>query len=504
MSLKRNAIANYIGAIYTAIIGIVVLPLYLDELGPEAFGLIGFFTLMQAWFNLLDFGLSSAFAREVASTRGLNNNFIKIKKLLKSIELILGAIAVSIAVIIYNSSMWLSVSWMTVEYLNLDTVAHCFTLMGIIFGLRLLSSLYRSAISSMEHQVWLNIVSVTLLTIRFVGAWLCLHYLHFDILAFFYYQIVVSSVELSLLAFYFYRIMPNDSIKASPNLSVVSIKTVLPYSLSIAYAAVLWVIATQLDKIILSNTLLLSEYAYFSLVIILAAGVMQLSNPISEAVLPRLTGLYSQKNREQLVLLYRWSAQVISVVVLSTALMVAFFSQELLFAWTGNKELAFWGKDILYWFVLGNGILAISAVQYSLQRAICKMRLYVIGATVSAIIQIPIIYYAATNHGAYGVAISWFSFRVCWFFIWTAIVHSKYLPCFHFSWLIRDIAPIAFTSYAVVFSFKYLIPVSLGETRLSIFVQLSILGLCTLSIVALSSSLLRQRFLNFIHKPELK
>lgn len=43
MSIKRNAIANYIGQIYLTLSGILVVPLYIQHLGMEAYGLVGFF-----------------------------------------------------------------------------------------------------------------------------------------------------------------------------------------------------------------------------------------------------------------------------------------------------------------------------------------------------------------------------------------------------------------------------------------------------------------------------
>jgi O-antigen/teichoic acid export membrane protein len=500
MSLKKNSVANYVGTIYTAIIGIGILPLYLAELGTEAFGLVGLFTLMQAWFNLLDFGLTSALSREIAFTRGSRSNFWGIKKLLKHIELILAFIASLLVAIVYVSSDWIATSWMKIEYLDLQLAINSIMLMGVIFGLRLFTSLYRSAINSMEHQVWLNASLVTMLSIRFVGAWLCLHFLNFDIVDFFQYQLVISCIELFLLAFYFYRIMPlihEDDI-ATP--SVIPIKSIMPYALSIAYTSLLWIVITHIDKVVLSNALSLSDFAYFSLVIILSAGVIQLSTPISEAILPRLTVLYAQKNVEDFLLVYRWATQVVTAITLTVSLMVALFSPQLLFAWTGDKQVAEWGGTVLIWFVLGNGILAISTFQYYLQRAYGDMRLHIVGATISAIIQVPIIYYSAVHYGAYGVAVSWFCVRLLWFLGWTAIVHNKFLPGFHLTWIMKDIAPIALTSCAIVFIFSYFINVSLEESRLSIFIQLCLLGLCALTVVAFSSSLLRQHFMNLMNK----
>ena len=54
MSLARNAAANYVGQFYVAGISIVVVPLYIKYLGIEAYGLVGVFSMIQAWFQMLD------------------------------------------------------------------------------------------------------------------------------------------------------------------------------------------------------------------------------------------------------------------------------------------------------------------------------------------------------------------------------------------------------------------------------------------------------------------
>ena len=70
MSLKRNILASYASQIYVTLVGILILPLYLKYMGAEAYGLVGFFTMLQAWFNLLDMGLTPTVARETARFRG--------------------------------------------------------------------------------------------------------------------------------------------------------------------------------------------------------------------------------------------------------------------------------------------------------------------------------------------------------------------------------------------------------------------------------------------------
>ena len=56
--LKRNLIANYLGQGWTALMGLAFVPLYIQYLGIEAYGLIGLFAVLQAWLALLDMGLT--------------------------------------------------------------------------------------------------------------------------------------------------------------------------------------------------------------------------------------------------------------------------------------------------------------------------------------------------------------------------------------------------------------------------------------------------------------
>ena len=77
--VNRNIIANYIGQFYSFFIGIVILPLYLEYLSPEGYGLVGFFTVFVSLMMLLDVGLTSTLSRESARLRDSVNNLIKLK-----------------------------------------------------------------------------------------------------------------------------------------------------------------------------------------------------------------------------------------------------------------------------------------------------------------------------------------------------------------------------------------------------------------------------------------
>ncbi len=479
MSLKWNASANFIGLGYTTIVGIVVLPLYLRYLGAEAFGLVGFFIVLQAWMQMFDMGMSPVLSRQTAQSRGQNAGYLELKRLLRSLELIVLVLAVVVALSIAAGSSWITDTWLNVTSLDSAKVADCIALMGAIIGFRFFASLYRSGIQGMEKQVRLNIANIILVTIKFVGALLPLHFVTRDFRSFFVYQLVVGGLESVVLAIMFYRSVPaTDKVELKIFWNI--LKPVLPFAGGIAYASVIWVLVTQLDKLILSNVLSLSEYGYFALVAIVATGISQIGSPISQAILPRMTYLLSQDNEQDMLLLYRQSTQLMAVIILPLTGMIALFSTELLYAWTGDAKAAEWAGPILFWFALGNGILAISAFQFYLQYVHGKLKMHVIYNTIAATIQIPAIIYVAYEYGALGVALTWFLLRLVSFIVWTPIVHSKFAPGIHWPWIFKDIGPsLAMTSVLllVVMNIDFRFD---AMSRLSIIVTLMSIGLLIL------------------------
>ncbi|MFZ3218919.1 MAG: polysaccharide biosynthesis protein, partial [Rhodoferax sp.] len=65
--IRRNIIANYLGQGWTGFMAVAFLPLYVQYLGVEAYGLIGLFAVLQALVAILDMGIGNTLNKEMAS-----------------------------------------------------------------------------------------------------------------------------------------------------------------------------------------------------------------------------------------------------------------------------------------------------------------------------------------------------------------------------------------------------------------------------------------------------
>jgi O-antigen/teichoic acid export membrane protein len=494
MSIKKNTVANFAGQFYKAAIGLAMLPVYLTFLGEEAFGMVAFFTLLNAWLVLLSASLAPTLARQVAFARGRGNlGEAPFREMLRSLELIVLAIALAIMLLGLIGSEWLATHWLTVKTISLADVTYCIALMGVMIGLALGTALYSSGISGLEQQIWLNGFGIGFATLRFGAAYVLLRWVSSDVVHFFEYQLALSLLELAIVARKFYICQPAGARRHDPGLafSWPAIRSVLPFTMGVAYTSMLWVFMTQSDKLVLSHVLSLSDFGFFSIVVHLANGVLLIAGPFTRAIIPRMTMLHSQGNHAAMLALYRTTTQFLAVIVFSVGGMLACFSQPIIFALTGNQAAAEWGSPVLTWFAMGNAILVIVGMQYSLQFAHGQVRMHVINTTINAVVQVPILVYFAFNYGAEAVAKAWFAIRLITFFVWPAIVHRKFAPGMHWKWIYADVMlPLlgAVLGLGLIEFWMISSPTLFNfDSRLEIVAVLSVLGvgvLITCSILA--------------------
>ena len=136
--IKRNLIANYLGQGWSAVMGIAFVPLYINYIGVEGYGLIGLFAMIQAWMAILDSGMVSALGREMAKFSGGGLDGFSIRSLLRSIEIIIIALCCVVGVSIWGASGWISQSWLQTSQLSDASVKQAVSIIGVVVGLRLI------------------------------------------------------------------------------------------------------------------------------------------------------------------------------------------------------------------------------------------------------------------------------------------------------------------------------------------------------------------------------
>lgn len=440
MSIRVNLVANYVGQLYSALIGVLLVPLYVEYLGIEAYGLVGFYTTLQGWFMLLDSGLTPAIGREAARFNGGAIDALSLRRLLRSFEGIVIAVGTLGAVAVAVGASLIASRWLRPEQLRPEEVAFAVALMGATIALRWIAGLYRAAVGGLEDIVWLSGFSIVVATFRFVLVIPVLHLVGSTPAHFFGYQLAVAVLELLVLIGHTYRRLPAVQQRVSWRLG--PMRDVLPFALSSALATVVWVLVTQTDKILLSGVIPLTQYAYFTLAVLAASGVTLLTSPISGALVPRLTRLGASGDNAGLMRLYRDGTQLAAVLATPLVLVLAFFPEQVILAWTGRADMAENAAPVLTLYAVGNGVLALAALPYYLQIARGDLSLHTAGNILFLLLYVPTLFFAAKHFGVLGAGYAWIAANILPFLTWLPLVHRRYLERLHVDWMLRDIASI--------------------------------------------------------------
>ena len=454
--LKKNIIANYASQIYVTIIGIVLLPMYIKYMGSEAYGLVGFFAMLQAWFGVLDLGLTPTIGRETARYHGGAVSALVFRQLYRALTVIFITVALIGGGILFFLSDLIATKWLNLESLAVDDVVVAVQIMAVSVALRWMCGLYRGVVTGSEELVWLSGFNAVIATLRFIGVFVSMWYFGFTPLVFFIHQFCIALIEIIGLAIKTERLLPSkQSLTQNIGWSFEPIKPVLKFSLTIAFTASVWVFVTQTDKLVLSGILSLEDYGYFTLAVLVANGIMMISGPISSAIMPRMARLHAENKHDEMIKVYRQATQLVAIIAGSAAITLVATAKPLLIAWTGDLHLAEQAAPILRLYAAGNLFLCIAAFAYYLQYAKGNLRYHLIGNAGLVVILIPSIIYAATHFGGVGAGYVWLMMNALFLLVWVAYVHHKLEPNLHFKWLFNDALRIILPTYSISLVFLF-------------------------------------------------
>lgn len=489
MSLKKNILANYVSQLYVTLIGIVMVPLYIKYMGAEAYGLVGFFAMLQAWFMLVDMGLTPTMARQTARFRGGATDALSYRRLVRALEGVFFIVALVGGAAMFAASRYIAQDWLQASQLPIVEVQIALQLMAIIIALRWMCGLYRGAVSGSERLVWLGGFNSMTATLRFVGVLPVLMFVGVTPTIFFSFQLGIAVLEFAGLLTFSYRLLPDIPQGQRLPWDWKPLKPVLKFSLTIAFTSSVWVIVTQTDKLVLSKILPLAEYGYFTLAVLVASGIMIISGPVSAAIMPRMSKMEAEGDHAGLIRVYRQATQLVAVLAGSIAITVASCAEPLLWAWTGDKSLSHQAAPVLILYALGNGILAVAAFPYYLQYAKGDLRLHLIGNAVFVVLLIPAIIWAASRYGGVGAGYVWLSMNLLSFVAWLPLVHHKFEPGLNMKWYGEDVlmifVPMIIIGYGL-YSYKFF-----NDSRLNQLGDIVIVGILVMLTGTTASSVLR-------------
>lgn len=486
MNLKKNIFSNFIGRIWTALIALAFIPVYINYLGIEAFALVSIFTSLIACISLLDGGMSVSIGREMSRFSAGDKDKESILNLLRTFELIsifLGCVAFFL---IWLSSDFLANDWLKIQNLTIDSVVRVFLIIAFIIGLSFLRNIYRASIVGLNEQLSLNKFEIVLSTIQAFGAILILKFISPTIEAFFIWQ-AVCYVLITLGFYFLLRNILGIKYHHKPIIfSAAEFKSVWKFSSEMMAVSLLGLIISQADKVILSKLLPLSEFGYYSVALTVVSLIVMLTQPIDQATYPVMTKLYSHKSLVKLESFYHQSSKIVNSIVSGVSVLFIFFGFEIVFLWTSSYELATHIYDVMPILVVGSMMNAFMHRPYYLQLASGHSSLLLKANLLLAIFMPVAVVYGSMEYGAKGAATTWVIVNFYYLVGVVHFMHKKILQHAKWKWYLSDLLFPLSIAFFVGAALKQFISFSTNNIISALLVML-------IAFVIISSSLLTSK-----------
>ena len=405
---------------WVAVISLLAVPLYLRLLGIEAYGVVGLFTSFSTLISFLDLGLGVTLARELARISGNRNKLVESRDQLRTFEIVTCYLALLIGLIVALGSRPVAHYWIQAQNLNSIDIAQALVLAGLALACQWPTNLYNQGLTGLQKQSILGIATMIFATIRVVCTLLII-WVEPNLVSFFLAQIVTSLLQTLSMRWMLWREL--GLVEHRPQLRIAIIRSAVNFAGGMTGISITSVILTQTDKIILSKTLNLVDYGYYVVAGTLATGLYVLITPMFSIVFPRFSNLVENNERSKLIDLYHTSSQLIAVLVIPIAVVLAIFSQEILYFWTKDFELSNKTALTLSFLVLGNAINGMMNIPFAVQLAYgwTNLALYLNFAFIT--ILVPTIWWAAKYYGTTGAAGVWLALNILCLLIVPQIMH---------------------------------------------------------------------------------
>lgn len=451
----------YFSQIYKAVLPLFFVPLIIHELGVEQYGMVSFFSMLMGWVGLLDAGISGTFIKLVATNKNNSQRFEMVCKLFLQVSLLFFFIALILVWLVYFNSGYISTQWLNTN-INVDISKSCVRMMGVILAILYLKTYLASFLNGMEKQHFVAGWFVISSSILYGLSYWVVKNMDDKLLLYFYTLVIISIGDLIviilMLLYFIYENKLNISkctISNIVNEKEFKLSSIFKFSLQLSGLSIIWVVATQIDKLVLSTYSALSSYAHYQIATQLGAILAVFSTPLSQFLLPRLSALYKENRNSEFTLMFI-TFFVLFVVVLGPIVpYFFFFGENLISLWMHNQEFGLKINEYAEWIVSASFISASMNFLFIFLYAQGKLKEHFYAYAAYSMLSIPLSIIVAKYYGASMSSKFVFFHSLIFMFIWGGWCVKAYMKNFNMLFL-ASVIPVFLISTVCFFSLSKL------------------------------------------------
>ncbi|WP_439504246.1 oligosaccharide flippase family protein [Sediminibacterium sp.] len=309
-SLFTNAIWNIITVSFTALAGFVLVPLILNKIGTENFGIYTIILMIGGFAQLQSLGLGEATLKYVS--------YYFAKKDIAGVNKVFGAtlsvyifsgILISGLIVIFSSII---ISWFKLSLANIDNAIFALRIAGITFFVSIFSTAFKTIPEALQRYDILSKYNLIMMVFRYTGMYL-IAILGGGIIGLTILTLSSAFVDILVYGSLSKKLLP--ALILTPNFNKDGIKEVFGYGIFSFINELIQRASNYIDQLILALFFSASSVAYLNAPKDLITKAQSLTGAAGQALFPRFSSMEEGLEMQELYVTSLWVLTILSIII---------------------------------------------------------------------------------------------------------------------------------------------------------------------------------------------
>jgi O-antigen/teichoic acid export membrane protein len=403
--LAKNVIWNLLSIGVPFLVALITIPILIDAIGKDRFGLLAICWMFVGYFSLFDFGLGRALTVLVARCLGENRQQ-QISGLVWTALTLMTLLGIIGFVIIFWLSPWLVGSVLKVPPELQEETLKAFHLLSLSIPLVIITVALRGVIAAYQRFDLLTAIRIPMGIFTFVGP---VAVLPFSLSLYPIVAVLVLGRFLAVVAHFLllFRIVPETRRRYSLDAS--QLRPLFGFGGWMTISNMVVPLMVSMDRFVIGAILSVTAVAYYTTPFEIVFRLLVIPTAVVAVLLPaQSTTLVIEQHddRKYSAELFNKGLSYIFITLFPLLLVISLFAYDGLKLWVG-EEFASNGYQVMRWLALGALLYGLSLVPFSLVQSAghpdwaAKLHLLELP------IYLAVLWWALTHHGILGAAVVW-------------------------------------------------------------------------------------------------
>lgn len=399
--LAKNTVISLIGQGAPMFIALVAIPILINKMGLDQFGLLSLFWVVLGYFSLFDLGLGRVIVKLVSEKLG-QNEISEIPGIVWTALLLTLLVSIFGSLVIYLLTPFLVHDVFKIPEALEATSIHCFYLLAIGLPVVTMAAGIRGILEALQRFDITNLLQFFLGVFNYLGPLLVLPFSN-DVFWVILILLVGRFITCLLTLISCFYVMPELATGARVSRELMG--RIIKFGSWLTVSNLISPIMVYLDRFIVGAMVSVTAVAYYSTPYEMVTRLWVLPGAMVQVLFPAFSTCF-HADRPRLVMLYGRGIKFTLLTVFPIILLVVAFAHEGIELWLG-AEFAQNSSKILQVLALGVLFNSVARLPFSLIQSAERPDLTALTHVIELPIYVVALWYLTKTHGLAGAALAW-------------------------------------------------------------------------------------------------